>query len=69
MQPQGPSVETRASITKGEAEADGDLCSLCAANHDILRSLPSSHPPQAARLARPARVAMGVDLRHLGGCS
>ena len=65
MQPQGPSVETRASITKGEAEANDDLCSLCAANHDIPRSLPSSHPPQAARLARPPGHA-GPDARAVG---
>ena len=49
--------DPRASITKGEAEANDDLCSLCAANHDIPRSLPSSPPPQAARLlAHPAML-------------
>ena len=57
--------DPRASITKGEAEANDDLCSLCAANHDIPRSLPSSHPPQAARLARPPGHA-GPDARAVG---
>ena len=67
MQPRGPSVETPGRLLQKVRPRLMTicLCSLCAANHDIPRSLPSSHPPQAAQLARPPGHA-GPDARAVG---